>query len=68
MSVVVYGYRTTGMDAELQVGEPLRKGTLGFPFKIVAVFPIIKKLFIALETWSHMSEGHLIAEMELVAL
>lgn len=51
------------MDAELQVGAKLRKEILGFPFEIVAFFPIIKKSFITLETWSHMSEVHLIAEM-----
>lgn len=56
------------MDAELEVGEKLRKGILGFLFEILAFFPIIKKSFIALYTWSHMSEGHLIAEMESVAL
>lgn len=30
------------MEAELQVGEKLRKGTLAFPFGILVFFPVIE--------------------------
>lgn len=51
------------MDAQLQVGAKLRKGILGFPFEIVAVFHLIKKSLGTLKTLSHMSEMYLIPEM-----
>lgn len=53
---MAYGCRITG-------GSKAGEKDTWFSFEIVAFFPIIKKSFITLETWSHMSEVNIIAEM-----